>query len=236
MNLRRKKEDVHLLIIDNLKSHLTYDILRTAKENNIELLAFPANCTHIMQPLDINIFKIFKSKLRDKIPERITNLSVSYLSNIKFVELISDVWLEVFDTEIIKRSFQLTGIHPLNDSLVYDRMDNKIKANSKENSKANINTDNKNEGLFHTNSPTTYTKSKNNTQELCEEFDAIKKTIVNLQIQILQLQNETLTKKRKEVNTKITPSRIMTSNEAIEEAKKAKDNKNKLKKSKKNVI
>jgi hypothetical protein len=73
--VRRNKSDTHLLIIDNLKSHISYDILTTAKQNNIELLALPANCTHIIQPLDINLFKTFKSSLRDKLPERINELN-----------------------------------------------------------------------------------------------------------------------------------------------------------------
>lgn len=121
----RNKSDAHLLIIDNLRSHISCDILMTTKQNNIELLALPSNCTHIIQPLDINLFRTFKSNLRDKLPERINELKTNHLSNQEFVKLIAEVWSSTFNSNNIKRSFELIGICPYNPEIVYDRMKKK---------------------------------------------------------------------------------------------------------------
>lgn len=92
------------MIIDNLRSHVSYKVILTAKENNIELLALPSNSTHIMQPLDINLFKILKSNLRDQLPERLTKLNVNYLKNQEFVKLISELWTKTFNVQNIQKS------------------------------------------------------------------------------------------------------------------------------------
>jgi len=237
LDTKRSKSDIHLLIIDNLKAHLTYDILMTAKQNNIELLALPSNCTHIIQPLDINLFKCFKGSLRNKLPERITELMVNDLSNKEFVRLVSDLWLDTFNTEKIKKSFELVGICPLNPNIVYDKMDKKIKLNTQPKIQINISAsttqqnDDTNKKDLAIN-----TKSSSFNHEILEELIAVKKQVAILQSQLFQLKTETTITKRKNTNLKIIPSRIMTSDEAIEEAKVIKENKKKIIKNKKKEI
>ena len=221
----RNKSDTHLLIIDNLKSHISYDILITAKQNNIELLALPANCTHIIQPLDINLFKTFKSTLRDKLPERINELKVNHLSNQEFVKLISELWLDTFNTENIKRSFELIGICPLNPNIVYDRMQKKSIDSIKLDAQQNISNDTQKIEIEKNNEPLMHIKSNTINSEVLEELDAVKKQLAILQAQFIKLESETTIKQCKRTNLKITPSRILTSEEAIEHAKNIKQNK-----------
>lgn len=222
LNTKRKKSDTHLLIIDNLKAHLTYDVLITAKQNNIEFLALPSNCTHIIQPLDVNLFKTFKSSLRNKLPEQITRLMVNYLSNQEFVKLVSEIWLDTFNIVKIKQSFELIGICPFNPKIVYDKMDKKSKMTisiSENEIKITNSEIQKEENINNKNEPITHIKSNANNCEVLEELDAVKKQVATLQSQLFQLKSEITIRKRKNVSLKVTPSRIMTSNEAIEEAK-----------------
>lgn len=226
LNLKRNKTDIHLLIIDNLKSHISFDIVTTAKKNYIELLALPANCTHIIQPLDVNLFKKFKSKLRDKLPEKITELSVNQLDNQTYVKLISEIWPNIFSIKNIKRSFELIGICPLNPQIVYDRMEKKS-LNLK---MSNINKDSEQKGYNNNENdlPTENSmlaKTNMVNIEVLNELDKVKKQLAILQAQFMQLQSETVIKKTKRISTKITPSRILTSEEAIQAIKDIKDNK-----------
>ncbi|POM68454.1 LOW QUALITY PROTEIN: hypothetical protein PHPALM_15386 [Phytophthora palmivora] len=50
-----------VLACDGCSSHLGYDAERRAKELGVILLCFPPNATHLIQPLDVVVFKTFKS-------------------------------------------------------------------------------------------------------------------------------------------------------------------------------
>lgn len=223
LNTTRNKSEKHLLLIDNLKAHCSYNILVTAKENNIELLALPANCTHIIQPLDINIFKIFKSRLRDKLPEELNRLMKTCLTNQEFVKLMSDIWSDTFNTLNIKRSFELIGICPFNPEIVYERMHNKTRT-----IQPHLIINQRNENRVKKvvdNNPITHVKSTKINSEILEEFDLVKKELINLQVQFTRLKSETVVKPQKNAIIKITPSRIMTSEEIIDNTKIAKQKK-----------
>jgi len=46
----------HLLILNGHYSHITLEFCQYAIENNIELLCFPSHTTHLLQPLDVDLF------------------------------------------------------------------------------------------------------------------------------------------------------------------------------------
>ena len=50
-----------LLIQDGHGSHLSLAVIRLARENDIHLLCLPAHTTHLLQPLDVGVFKSLKS-------------------------------------------------------------------------------------------------------------------------------------------------------------------------------
>ena len=50
-----------LLIEDGHASHITLDVIRLARENDVHLLCIPARTTHLLQPLDVGVFKPLKS-------------------------------------------------------------------------------------------------------------------------------------------------------------------------------
>ena len=49
-----------LLVLDGHGSHITIEVIEFAQSNNIHLLCLPSHTSHILQPLDIGVFKSFK--------------------------------------------------------------------------------------------------------------------------------------------------------------------------------
>ena len=46
-----------LLIEDGHSSHISLDVIGLAPDNGIHLLCLPAHTTHLLQPLDVSVFK-----------------------------------------------------------------------------------------------------------------------------------------------------------------------------------
>lgn len=41
--------------------HISIELIEFARENGVHLLCLPAHTTHILQPLDVGVFKSFKA-------------------------------------------------------------------------------------------------------------------------------------------------------------------------------
>ena len=50
-----------LLIQDGHSSHVSIELIKMAHANDVILLCLPAHTSHILQPLDIGVFKVFKT-------------------------------------------------------------------------------------------------------------------------------------------------------------------------------
>lgn len=55
------KENPSLLLLDNHESHLSIESLELAKTNGVTMLTLPPHSSHKTQPLDVGLFKPFKS-------------------------------------------------------------------------------------------------------------------------------------------------------------------------------
>ena len=52
---------VVLLILDGHSSHVTIEAIELARSNDVHMLCLPSHTTHILQPLDVGVFKPFKA-------------------------------------------------------------------------------------------------------------------------------------------------------------------------------
>jgi len=50
----------HLLVMDGHKSHVSLEVIKTAKARGMDLLTFPFHTSHALQLLDVTCFKPFK--------------------------------------------------------------------------------------------------------------------------------------------------------------------------------
>ena len=53
-----------LLIMDSHDSHISLDLIRTARDSNVILLCLPLNTTHLLQLLDVGVFGLLKTAWR----------------------------------------------------------------------------------------------------------------------------------------------------------------------------
>jgi hypothetical protein len=58
-------EDVKVLLGVNLAAHLSPDVLKLCQQHNIRFCFLPENSTHLMQPLDVSVFRPMKRHWRE---------------------------------------------------------------------------------------------------------------------------------------------------------------------------
>ena len=58
------KEALVLLFLDGHYSHISIELIKLARSNNVEILCLPPNTTHLLQPLDVGVFAPLKSAWR----------------------------------------------------------------------------------------------------------------------------------------------------------------------------
>ncbi|XP_076089965.1 uncharacterized protein LOC143061997 [Mytilus galloprovincialis] len=106
-----------ILIMDNLVSHLSPDIIDVAKRNRIELLCLPPNLTHLFQPLDVAVFHKFKgeySKLMNQLRYSFTSIPREKVPHVvKFA-------LNAMCPQDYITAFRRAGIRPVNRSMVLE--------------------------------------------------------------------------------------------------------------------
>ena len=49
-----------LLIMDGHGTHMSIELIELARFNDVHLLCLPSHTTHVLQPLDVGVFKSFK--------------------------------------------------------------------------------------------------------------------------------------------------------------------------------
>lgn len=123
----KKIEGPKLLILDGHSTHITLEIVSLAKENNTEIVCLPPHSTHVLQPLDVAVFKPLKSEWR-KIVEEHNGLSFESINKTVFPKLLKQ--LVTSGKALLRRhavaGFESTGIFPINSSLLIDGKDLKL--------------------------------------------------------------------------------------------------------------
>jgi hypothetical protein len=104
-----------VLVYDGYASHYNDEIVERAIQLNIILVLLPANSTHLIQPLDIAIFKPFKTALKRRMEKFMIDNAVTAFSKKDAIEVTSDAWVEgvVNKGEIIVSGFRASGIWPV---------------------------------------------------------------------------------------------------------------------------
>lgn len=69
---RAAPESQPVLLMDAHKVHFSNPVLRAARRANVRVLILPANCTHLLQVLDTDVFARFKAFFRHRLHARMS--------------------------------------------------------------------------------------------------------------------------------------------------------------------
>ena len=105
-----------LLILDGHSSHVSYEVRQLAIENQIHMLKLPPHLTHLLQPLDVGVFKPMKAAWYSAVAD-FTRRNRHPLSKRHFPEVLSTVW-QKFNPETAKGGFRGCGIYPFSDAVI----------------------------------------------------------------------------------------------------------------------
>ncbi|KAJ8917940.1 hypothetical protein NQ315_002635 [Exocentrus adspersus] len=119
----RKLEGPKLLIGDNLKSHLTIDVIQECEKNDIKFVLLPPNSTHMLQPLDVAYFRPLKGAWRKTLEEwKLKNKGV--IPKTVFPTLLKKAVESLGDREgdNARAGFKACGIVPFNPEVVLKKI------------------------------------------------------------------------------------------------------------------
>ena len=111
-----------ILIIDGHGSHMSLKLIDSAIENNI-LCCLPPHTTHLLQPLDILVYKPLKNHF-SMITDFIVLASVTHvatkimLNKTNFPILFKEAFEKTMSTKMIISGFRISGICPFNPEAI----------------------------------------------------------------------------------------------------------------------
>ena len=110
-----------LLIEDGHASHISIELIELARANEIYMLCLPAHTTHVLQPLDVGVFKSFKTFFSKACHKYLTKHPGRVITSDVIASLVGEVWPQSLTPLNIMGGFRKCGIYPLNPGAVTDR-------------------------------------------------------------------------------------------------------------------
>jgi hypothetical protein len=110
-----------LLLQDGHYSHISVELIELAKANDIHLMCLPAHTSHILQPLDVGVFKSFKSFFSKSCHEYMMTNPGRVITTDVLASLVGKAWPQSLTPLNILSGFRKCGIYPFNPGEVSDR-------------------------------------------------------------------------------------------------------------------
>lgn len=107
-------EGKKIMFFDGHASHITSDLVKLARDNNIILFKLPPHTTHVLQPLDVSVFKSVKAKWKEVLNNFFQANGFSNITKQNFPPLIKAVVEQSFKSENVRSGFETSGLFPLN--------------------------------------------------------------------------------------------------------------------------
>lgn len=118
----RQGRDYRLLIVDGHGSHLTKDFINYCYAQCILLAVYPPHSTHTLQPLDVVMFKPLSTSYTYALTSHLQrSQGLVPIKKCDFFQLFWDVWKSSFKKDLIIKSFDVTGIWPMNPEVILQR-------------------------------------------------------------------------------------------------------------------
>ena len=110
-----------VLIQDGHASHVSVELIELARANDIHLLCLPAHTSHILQPLDVGVFKSFKANFSKACAMYIAKNPGRVITTDLIASLIGSAWPSSHTPVNIMSGYRKSGVYPLNPGAIDDR-------------------------------------------------------------------------------------------------------------------
>ena len=111
-----------LLILDGHTSHLTLDVIDLARENNVILFCLPPHTTHLLQPLDVAVFKSLKAYFTNLVRSvRLVTMGtpkVLHVNRTNFTTFFREAFQQAMTVTAITNGFRKCGIFPFSPAAI----------------------------------------------------------------------------------------------------------------------
>lgn len=99
-----------LLLYDGHSTHISTNLIRLAQQNDVTIVKLPPHTTHVLQPLDVAVFKGLKQKWDKELCKWQRQNPRKKIPKPEFISLLTKVSQEVSPMSIIN-GFRTTGIY-----------------------------------------------------------------------------------------------------------------------------
>ena len=115
------------MLLDGHSSHVDFYVVQFCAANGILLFRLPPHSSHALQPADRGFFGSFKSNFS----KEVTKFTVQYLGVYVTKQTFSGIFTKAYEescrADIVKGSFRVSGIWPINLLSVYHNLFNPSK-------------------------------------------------------------------------------------------------------------
>ena len=111
-----------VLIQDGHASQISIELIELARSNGVHILCLPAHTTHLLQPLDVGVFKSFKVFFSKACSSYLSKHPGRVITTDMIASLVSSAYRSAFTPTNIIAGFRKTGVFPLNPGVIDDKM------------------------------------------------------------------------------------------------------------------
>ncbi|CAH2045185.1 unnamed protein product, partial [Iphiclides podalirius] len=109
-----------LLIMDSHSTHVSQDVIDFATKNGIHLFTFPSHTSHLLQPLDVSVYKSLKNAWAKVLNDYKLQHPTSAPTRLDFCRLLTPAYEHAFQPSIIVNGFRKTGTAPFDRNAISD--------------------------------------------------------------------------------------------------------------------
>lgn len=110
----------YIIYLDGYPAHLNLPLYKWCRERGIILVLLYPNSTHILQPLDLVVFRMLKCKYESESNAYKRENKKEDIDNIDFVRILGRSIKTFLPIQSVKKAFRAAGLHPFNRKAVHD--------------------------------------------------------------------------------------------------------------------
>lgn len=112
-----------LLYVDGHVSHITMEMSDFCVQHKIEWIALFLNATHILQPMDVAVFRALKASYRKAVESWRFDNCEQGLTKYHFATVLKSALDSMNIQDVLKSGFRACGLHPFNpDKVDYSKL------------------------------------------------------------------------------------------------------------------